>query len=464
MDEMNNKPCEEQNADVLPEASPESNKNDKEPTYMPSFFTKKIFSVSVMIFAVLLAVLVTFMGTFWMVSEAKDAKYKNAYATLQQQYDQLHNSVLGVVIDDEARLQMYKKLLELDRCFAAYAFSDYDLKQITNYILAAYTYATGDLYAEYYDEDAFYDIMSSMQGESQGVGINIAYDPDTQTIVVINVMPDSPAQNNGVMPGDKIIYVGRGESKEYVPEIGYTAALIKLQGVKGTLAEFTVLRGDEEIEFSILRDEFKNQSVMSHIYSLDKSVGVVRIMNFDNLTPVQLKGELDKMNAAGIKKIVFDLRNNPGGTLTSIVQILDNLLPEGPIIRIIDKTGAKVDGADSDANALYTDMEFVVLVNENTASAAELFTSALMDYDRAIVVGVKTYGKGSMQTTFQMEAGGGVKFTTHKYLPPYSESYDGIGITPDVVEELDEALKNKSVFLLTDEEDNQLAAAVRAFN
>ncbi len=464
MDEMNNKPSEEQGATVLPDTSPENNQNGKEPTYMPSFFTKKMFSVSVMIFAVLLAMLVTFMGTFWYVSEAKDAKYKKAYANLQEQYDQLQNSVLGVLIEDETRLQMYRKLLELDRCFAAYAFNDYDLKQVTDYILTAYAYATEDLYAEYYNEDTFYDIMSSMQGESQGVGVNIAYDPDTQTIVVINVMPGSPAQKNGVMPGDKIIYVGKGEDREYVPEIGYTAALVKLQGGKGTLAEFTVLRGEEEIEFSILRDEFKNQSVMSHVYAPDKTVGVIRIINFDNLTPEQLVSEMDKMNNAGIKKIVFDLRNNPGGTLTSIVKILDTLLPEGPIIRIIDRTGAKVDGADSDANARYTDMEFVVLVNENTASAAELFTSALMDYERATIVGVKTYGKGSMQTTYELETGGGVKFTTHKYLPPYSESYDGIGITPNVVEDLDEALKNKSIFLLTDEEDNQLAAAVQAFN
>ena len=429
-----------------------------------SFFEKKRFSIPVMVFAILLAILVTFMSTFWFVSEIKDAKYKKAYAQLEEKLDKLNNSVLGVEITDESRLMMYKKLLEFDSTFVNYAFVDYDFKNVTDYILTAYAYATEDLYAEYYNEEAFYDIIASMQGESQGIGINVAYDPDTQTIVVINVMPDSPAEKAGVMAGDKIIYIGKGENKVHVPTVGYTAALLNLQGEKGTLAEFTVIRGEEEVEFSIIRAEFKNQSVLSRVYSLDKSVGVIRILNFDNLTPTQLVTELNKMQTAGIKKIVFDLRNNPGGTLTSIVNILDTLLPEGPIIRIVDKTGKLVDKADSGAGVNYTDMEFVVLVNGNTASAAELFTCALMDYERATIVGVKTYGKGSMQTTFRMENGGGLKFTTYHYLPPFSEGYDGKGITPDIIEELDEAFANKSIFLLTDEEDNQLAAAVKAFN
>jgi carboxyl-terminal processing protease len=155
------------------------------------------------------------------------------------------------------------------------------------------------------------------------------------------------------------------------------------------------------------------------------------------------------------------MRNNPGGTLDSVIDILDYLLPEGDLCYVYGADGTRVATYKSDANQFDSTMKMAVLINENTASAAELFTAALRDYNRATVVGVTSFGKGSMQTTYQLPNGEGIKLSTNTYNPPCDVNYNGIGITPSIVVELDEALKNKSFYKITDEEDNQLLEACR---
>lgn len=415
-----------------------------------------------------ICIVLTFMITALTVINVMNAHFNVAFeimnGKLEEYENESENMIFGHVVSDEQRQRLFSLLLELDSAFVAYEFNEMDYMAITDYVLEAYAAAVGDKHAEYYTKEEFDSMMESMQGQNQGVGINIVYDPETQLITVVNVMPNSPALKAGVLPGDMISAVGVGENKELVTKLGYTESVLRLQGAKGTLAEFTVIRDGKEIEFSIMREEYVNQSVMWHEYAPDKSVAVVKILNFDALTPSQFKAAMQEVSAKGIKKVVFDVRSNPGGNLNAIVEVLDLLLPEGPIIRIVDKTGKTVQQIDSAASCEYADMQFAVLANENTASAAELFTSALMDYNRATVVGTVTYGKGSMQSTMKLSEGTGVKITTYHYLPPYSPSYEGLGIVPNVSVELDEALKNKNLFLISDEEDNQLGAAVKTFN
>lgn len=429
---------------------------------------KKRFTVLQTVLISAICVVLTFMLTALTVINAMNSYFNKAFDVMNDRLEEYEKEsedmILGQVVSDEQRQRLFSLLLELDSAFQQYEFNEMDYNAITDYVLEAYAAAVGDKHAEYYTKEEFEQMMASMQGQNQGVGINIVYDPETQLITVINVMPDSPALKAGILPGDKIYAVGVGESKKLVAELGYTAAVIELQGVKGTLAQFTVLRDGKEIEFSIMREEYVNQSVMWHEYAPDKSVAVVKILNFDALTPTQFKSAMEEVKAKGIKKVVFDVRSNPGGNLNAIVEVLDLLLPEGPIIRIVDKNGTTVQQIDSGGSCEYTDMQFAVLANENTASAAELFTSALMDYKRATVVGTVTYGKGSMQSTMSLSEGTGVKITTYHYLPPYSDSYEGIGIVPNIAVELDESLKNKNLFLVSDEEDNQLGAAVKTFN
>ena len=446
------------------------NSQENEPDNEPSEKEKKPkfrFSILQTVLISAICIVLTFMITGVAVINAMNARFEGIFeimnGKLEEYENEAENMVLGNKITDEQRKRLFALLLELDATVNAYEFNEMDYLAITNSVLEAYAAAIGDNYAEYYTKEEFDAMMESMQGQNQGVGINIVYDPETGLITVINVMPNSPALEAGVLPGDKIYAVGIGEKKELVSVIGYTAAVLKLQGLKGTLAEFTVIRDGKEIEFSIMRDEYVNQSVTWHEYAPDKSVAVVRILNFDAMTPSQFKQAMSEVQAKGIKKVVFDVRSNPGGNLNAIVEVLDLILPEGPIIRIVDKTGKTVQQISSGASCEYSDMQFAVLANENTASAAELFTSALMDYERATVVGTVTYGKGSMQSTISLSGGTGVKVTTYHYLPPYAESYEGIGIKPDVEVELDEALQNKNIFLIGDEEDNQLGEAVKTF-
>ena len=211
------------------------------------------------------------------------------------------------------------------------------------------------------------------------------------------------------------------------------------------------------MEFSIERGHYSEQTVLSRLYSKDTSVGVIRISQFEGVTPEQFKNAVSELTAEGAKKLIVDLRNNPGGDRDSICQVLDCILPEGPLLRVKKSDGEIEVTNTSDASCI--DIPIAVVVNGNTASAAELFTSAMRDYGRAKIVGTTTYGKGCMQTFYPLSDGSVFKVTTAMYYPPYSDNYDGVGIVPDREVVLDESLHGKSLYVITDEEDNQLAAA-----
>ena len=266
-------------------------------------------------------------------------------------------------------------------------------------------------------------------------------------------MPDSPALEAGVMPGDLIAYV----NGQPMTELGYSSALSMLRGEEKTFAEMTVLRDGKLIDFKIERRKITDYTVYSHVYPGNPDVGVVQILEFDSGTPLQFKAALRELEAKGVKKLVFDVRNNPGGQLDSIKDVLDHLLPEGVIIRIQDAAG-KEETLMSDASQV--DMPMMVLVNRNTASAAELFASALRDYNKAKLVGETTYGKGTTQTMMPLYDGSAISVSQNTYSPPLSENYEGVGLAPDVEVELPREIANKSVFLLGESEDLVLIAAV----
>ena len=390
--------------------------------------SKKI-SIGTAVILMLLAVLVTFQLTFVALSN----KYQSELNELTVSQD------------------MYAKLAAVDELYRTLYIGDIDEKTLTDNLIRGYVLGTGDKYAYYLDEEQFAEMMASNNAELQGIGIMVIYQNDM--IEIISVMPDSPALDAGLEPGDIIAYVG-GES---VAELGYTAAVNRLQGEAGTLAEFTVQRGDELIDFSIERGYVNEQSVMYHVYEPDPTIGIVKILSFNLGTPEQFKSACEELIAGGVTKFVFDVRYNPGGDLESITEILDYLLPEGPIVRIVDADGNE-DVRYSDASEL--DMPMCVLVNSSTASAAELFSSALQDYDKAELVGTVTYGKGTMQTIIRLADNTGLGISYRMYNPPFSDNYEGVGVEPDYVVEMDEGVADKNIYKITDEEDTQLQKAI----
>lgn len=377
----------------------------------------------------------------------------------------------------------YDKLELIDRLFNTYSLFDLEGEALMDAVLKGYVAGTGDKYAEYFTEEEYKQFTSDNKGESVGIGINVVQNPDENGIDIINVMPESPALKAGILPGDIITHIGTGESKQSVEALGYTKALDMLKGAEGSIAEFTVSRttdgGTEQIEFAVPREKIVSVSVMSHVCETDKSVGIVKITQFNLTTPSQFCDAVDGLLAKGCDKFVFDVRYNPGGDLVSIKSVLSYFLNEDDVfIRIADKNGKietdKIEAINYTGNyedcsieksdiGKYRDLEFAVLTNGSTASAAELFTSALKDYGLSVTVGTKTYGKGTMQTTFSLAPygyGGALKLTTKYYYPPISDSYDGIGIIPNREVELDEALEGKNIYTIKDAEDNQLQAAV----
>ena len=192
----------------------------------------------------------------------------------------------------------------------------------------------------------------------------------------------------------------------------------------------------------------------------ESDIGIIKILQFDlKNAPEQFIAAIDDLTQSGVDKLIFDVRYNPGGELDSITQILDYILPEGPIIRTIDRNG-KWDTIYSNSASL--DMPMAVLVNGSTASAAELFTSALRDYGKSITVGTQTYGKGTMQSVIQLEDGSAISISTKMYYPPFSDNYEGVGIKPDIEIEMADDVKHINIYKLTDQQDTQLQAAVEA--
>ncbi len=397
-------------------------------------------SASSSFFIVLVSVIITMLLTF--------------SATLLLAKDLLgvsEKSTIGKIVN---------KLTAIEQALDDEYVKEIDEQKLIDSVLKGYMYGIGDNYADYYTQEEYASMMTDLSGKGVGIGVSVIYNSEYASIEVISVFPNSPAFEAGVQAGDLIAYLYIDGESVSVAELGYEKALENMLGEAGTSAEFTVFRGasyEEIVEFSIIRAQYTEATVTSHKYSLDETIGIIKITSFDNNTPIQFNEALNNLTSEGIRGIILDVRYNPGGELYSVCKTLDMLLPEGPVIRTVDKNGKEEIVYVSDANE--TNIPIVVLVNEGTASAGELFTAALRDYDKATVVGTITYGKGSMQTTSPFKDGTGFKFTTRYYCPPFSENYDGVGIVPDVIVELSEALQNVNIYKIQDSEDNQISAA-----
>lgn len=394
---------------------------------------------------VALSIVITFQTTFLMTEGYKDHD--------SDQRDEASSGASEVIADST-----YKKLKELASIYAALFPDDIDEELVEKYLISALIQSVGDDFGVYYDAESFAERLDSISGKYKGIGVTVEYDSDLGHIVIASVIHDSPAESAGILAGDRITHVGEGEERKSVLEIGYNNAVNMIRGEQGTYAKITILRGDESIDFSVKRDEVTNQTVFFRMYSKDSRIAVIRISQFEKTTPEQFEAALAEAKNAGAQAYVFDVRSNPGGELNAVASVLDMLLPEGPIIRLQYKDSSKNAQINSGAECIKAPM--AVLCNGSTASAGELFSAALKDYEIATLVGVKTFGKGTMQNLLTLSDGSGLAITTAYYLPPFSENYHGVGVCPDIELDISSELKNMAVSKYTDENDNQLHAAI----
>ena len=293
-------------------------------------------------------------------------------------------------------------------------------------ICQGYVGALGDPYSAYYDEEQTSALMETTQGEYGGIGVVLTQNLDTGVTTASRVYEDSPAMKAGMKDGDIIYQVeGRDVSGMDLEEISGN-----IKGEKGTTVEITVLRGEdrEEIMLTITRDTIQAETVMTRM--LENEIGYLAVSEFDSVTLEQYQEGLAELKAQGMEGLIVDLRGNPGGNLDTVCEILDLMLPEGLIVYTEDKDGNRQEFT-SDAKQ-EVQVPLAVLVDKNSASASEIYAGAIQDYGIGQIVGTKTYGKGVVQTIYDLKDGTSLKLTVAEYFTPNGRNIDGEGITPDV--------------------------------
>ncbi len=310
----------------------------------------------------------------------------------------------------------------------------------------------GDPYSVYYTKDEFQSLMESTNGVYCGIGVTVSQDANTGIITLVKPFENSPGLKAGILPGD-ILYKVDGTEVTGM-ELSSVVAMIK--GEEGTTVNLTIIReGEREnIELTVERQQIEIPTISYEV--LKDNIGYIYISEFDTVTQPQFISALEDLNNQGIVGLVVDLRDNPGGNLDVVKNILDQILPEGMIVYTEDKYGNK-DEYKSDEEHQFT-KPLAVLINGNSASASEIFAGAVKDYGIGTLVGTKTFGKGIVQRLIELGDGTAMKLTISKYYTPNGYNIHKIGIEPDVLVELDDTLKSQAV--ITHDEDNQLQKAI----
>lgn len=405
-------------------------------------FEKRIspFACVILVF---LAVAVTFVGTT-VGRNLGEMEKLNAY----RQENSSVNAQDNLAYDKEYIAKISQIIDVIENNY----IRDFDDNLIWENMCRALAISIGDKYAQYFTAEEYDALINTKDGDFVGIGVHASYDVDTHGVYIFGVMPMSPAESCGIQKGDVIVAVEGTQCTED----NYYNVLELVRGESGTTVNITVSRDNEKLDFTLTRAAVASENVIYE--NLGDGIAYIRILSFsDETLGTQFATKIALAQSAGCTKFVFDVRNNSGGYLEEICKTLDILLPEGPIINMVDKNGTTTT-KNSDANCIKAD-KMVVLCNTKTASAAELFTAALRDYDLAEIVGTKTFGKGSMQTTYSLSDGSAIKFSTALYNPPSNVSYDGIGIEPDYVVELPEEWVQR-FYKMPIEQDVQLQKAL----
>ena len=346
--------------------------------------------------------------------------------------------------------QVKKKTGEIEELINAYYLDEIDGQKVEDTMYTGMVAGLEDPYSVYYSKEELESMEESISGAYSGIGATLTQDPDTGELSVVSCFDGTPAQEAGLKPGD-VITGWNGKSVEGM-ELSELVSKIKTDPEEQLTLE--IERDGETLEVELTRREVQIPTVEYEM--LDNQIGYIRLVEFDEVTADQFKEALEDLENQNMEKLIIDVRNNPGGVLQVVCDMLDQLLPEGLIVYTEDKNGNRKEYT-SDEEHQFT-KPLAVLANENSASASEIFAGAIQDYGIGTIVGTTTFGKGIVQRTFYLSDGTGVKLTVAKYYTPKGHDIHKKGITPDVEIELDEELKNQSS--ISHEEDNQLQKAI----
>ncbi len=313
--------------------------------------------------------------------------------------------------------------------------------------------ALGDPYSCYYTKEEYAELMESVEGVYCGIGALVNQNASTKVITIVRPFVNGPAYKAGILPGDIVTRI----NGEDVSDWDLDLAVKHMKGEQGTNVEVEVWRAAESeyLTMTVVRDLIEVETVTYQM--LDDSIGYIYVMEFDEVTAQQFETALNALKKQGMKGLVIDIRDNPGGLLTTVCDMLDLFLEDGLIVYTLDKYDDREEIRATPGSVGKFPM--AVLVNGNSASASEIFSGALQDYGLATIVGMQSFGKGIVQSILPLADGSAVKMTVSTYYTPNGRCIHGLGITPDIEVEMDEELKQMVVVPL--EKDNQLQAAVQ---
>lgn len=334
------------------------------------------------------------------------------------------------------------KLNAIDSVLESFYFGDVDDETAKDNIYKAYLSSYGDKYTMYYTADEYKALKESTNGKFYGIGA-VCQLSGEGGVLLVDVYDNGAGYQAGLRSGDRVVNVDGRDITDM--ELSSAVALIK--GDKGTSVTLEVIRGTERLTFSAVRDAVEAKTVSYTL--LDNNIGYLSISQFEEVTTKQFKAAVEDLQSQGMKGLVIDIRNNPGGLLDTVVGMLKYMLPDGLIVYTEDKQGNRKEykGQDNDE----FNLPLAVIVNGNSASASEIFAGAIQDYGKGTIIGTQTYGKGIVQTVKPLTDGSAIKFTIAKYFTPKGQDIHGKGVTPDMVVEYD-----------TDADvDTQLDAAIK---
>ncbi|MDO5402101.1 MAG: S41 family peptidase [Eubacteriales bacterium] len=337
------------------------------------------------------------------------------------------------------------KLNALDSLMDYFYFDNVDEELAQSNIYKAYLASYGDKYTVYYTPEEYKALVESTTGTFYGIGA-VCQKHEDGTIKIIDAYEEAPAFKAGIRTGDFISKVNGTDIRDM--DLSSAVALIK--GDIGTTVELEVIREEKHFNVMVTRDKVSTQTVKYELK--ENGIGYVAISQFEEVTTNQFKMAVEDLMAQGMKGLIVDIRSNPGGMLTTVVDMLDYILPDGLIVYTEDKNGKRTEYSGKNSAELTVPM--AVLVNGDSASASEIFAGALQDYGKGRIIGTQTFGKGIVQTIKPLTDGSAVKFTIAKYFTPKGQDIHGKGVMPDEMVELNSDAEG----------DEQLNAALNYLN
>lgn len=344
----------------------------------------------------------------------------------------------------EAKINSIKRVLDSDY------LGEIDEDKLIEGALQGYVSGLDDEYSEYFTKEEMEDFKAETEGNYVGIGIYMVQNIEDNNIVVLAPIEGSPAESAGIKSGDIIKKV---DGKEYTAE-DFETISNDIKGEVGTTVNIEIQRGTETLNFTVERKDIDLYPIESEV--VEGNIGYINIPSFDEGCAKEFKEHYDNLNDKKINSLIIDLRNNGGGIVDEALDILEYILDKDSVMMITVNKNNEEDIEKATKKASIN-LPIVVLVNENTASASEIFASALQDNDKATIIGTKTYGKGVIQELLTLSDGSGLKVTTEEYYTANRNKINKVGITPDVEVELPDTISSYSI---ERKDDTQLRKAV----